>query len=147
MPAYAGGQENPTNYQSVCTGTTGHAEVVEVHFEEEVISYATLLEVFFTSHDPCQLNRQGGDVGVQYRSTIMPTSASQKVIAEKIIDEMKDVYDGQIMTVIEEATNFQLAESDHMDYYSRNPNQGYCSTVIAPKLAKVRAKLSHLYLN
>lgn len=147
LPAYAGGHESPTTYQSVCSGKTGHAEVVEVEFEEEVIDFATILEVFFTSHDPTQLNRQGGDIGTQYRSTIMPTEPSQGEVAERIIGEMQGIYEGNIVTLIEEPIHFQFAEAEHHDYYSRNPNQGYCSAVIAPKLAKVRAKLRHLYID
>ena len=145
LPAYAGGHVVNPSYEQVCTGTTGHAEVVEVQFDPSIISYETLLEVFFTVHDPTQLNRQGNDIGTQYRSCIMPLSADQTAMAESALHKMQAYVDAPIVTTIEEPTNFVIAEKKHHDYYARNPYQGYCAAVVGPKLAKVRAKLAHLY--
>ena len=129
----------------MCSGTTGHAEVVEVQFDPSVVSFETLLEVFFTVHDPTQLNRQGNDIGTQYRSCIMPLSDRQRALSEATIADMGEVYDDPIVTTIEEPTNFLIAEKKHHDYYARNPYQGYCMAVVGPKIAKVRAKHAHLY--
>ena len=145
LPAYAGGHVvNPT-YEAVCSGTTGHAEVVEVQFDPSIISFETLLEVFFTVHDPTQLNRQGNDIGTQYRSCIMPLSEEQRATAEAMIADMGNVYDDPIVTTLEEPLHFLIAEKKHHDYYARNPYQGYCAAVVGPKIAKVRAKHAHLY--
>lgn len=145
LPAYAGGPKPNPTYKEVCSGKTGHAEVVEVIFEHEIVDYSTILEIFFTVHDPTQLNRQGGDVGTQYRSCIMPVEDGQEQIALQVIETMQQLYDDEIVTTIEAATNFIIAEQYHHDYYARNPEQGYCNAVISPKLSKVRAKFSHLY--
>jgi len=145
LPAYAGGHVVNPSYEAVCTGQTGHAEVVEVVFNPEEISFETLLEVFFTVHDPTQLNRQGNDVGTQYRSCIMPLSDGQRTTANSVMKTMQSAYDAPIVTTLEDATNFTIAEKKHHDYFARNPNQGYCAAVVAPKLAKVRAKHAHLY--
>ena len=141
---YAGGHTDDPNYERVCTGTTGHAEIVEVVFDRSIVPYETLLEVFFTVHDPTQLNRQGNDIGTQYRSCIMPLSDNQRVQAEAMIADMGNVYDEPIVTTIEEPINFLIAEKKHHDYYARNPYQGYCAAVVGPKIAKVRAKPAHL---
>ena len=143
-PAYAGGESEKPDYNSVCSGRTGHAEVVVIEFDAEIISFSTLLEVFFTSHDPTQLNRQGNDVGTQYRSCIMPMEAGQAAIAEEVMAEMSDNFDYPIVTTIEDAINLTIAEEYHHDYYAKNPGNGYCQVTINPKLAKVRAKFSHL---
>jgi peptide-methionine (S)-S-oxide reductase len=145
LPAYAGGHVVNPSYEAVCTGATGHAEVVEVQFDPSVISLETLLEVFFTVHDPTQLNRQGNDIGTQYRSCIMPLTEDQRLVAQNTIASMSGVYDEPIVTTLEEPTNFVIAEEKHHDYYARNPYQGYCAAVVGPKIAKVRAKHAHLY--
>lgn len=145
LPAYAGGHDERPTYRAVCSGSTGHAEIVEVVYDPQVIDYETLLEVFFTVHDPTQLNRQGNDIGTQYRSCIMPVNDTQRMLAESIIQRMEPYFDSPIVTTIEEAIHFTIAEKEHHDYYARNPYQGYCAAVVGPKIAKVRAKHAHLY--
>ena len=145
LPGYAGGpRPNPT-YEEVCSGATGHAEIVIIDYDPEIISFDTILEVFFTVHDPTQLNRQGNDVGTQYRSCIMPVEEGQEEVARMMISEMSQYYDDEIVTTIEKPLNFTIVEKYHHDYYARNPTQGYCMAVVGPKLSKVRQKLSHLY--
>jgi peptide-methionine (S)-S-oxide reductase len=136
---YAGGHVDDPAYEQVCAGTTGHAEVVQVAFDPDVVSYRDLLAVFFTIHDPTTLNRQGADVGTQYRSAIYHHSPAQKEQAERMIRELEadGVYQG-IVTEVEPLDTFWPAESYHRDYYRRNPGQGYCRAVIAPKVAKLR---------
>jgi peptide-methionine (S)-S-oxide reductase len=137
---YAGGDvENPT-YKQVCTGRTGHAEVVEVKFDPAIISYEDLLRVFFTIHDPTTLNRQGGDTGTQYRSVIFYTSPEQETSARKIIAEFEasGAWGAKIVTEISPAPVFYRAEPEHDQYFARNPYAGYCQAVIAPKVAKLR---------
>jgi peptide-methionine (S)-S-oxide reductase len=139
---YAGGTvENPT-YDAVCTGRTGHAEVVQITYDPAVISYDDLLEVFFTIHDPKQLDRQGADVGTQYRSAIFYDSPEQERSARAVIRRFEEdgVYDAPIVTKIEKLTKFYPAENYHRDYYVRNQEQPYCQAVISPKLAKLRSK-------
>lgn len=145
LPAYAGGETINPDYRSVCDGITGHAEIVEIEFDEEIISYETILDIFFTVHDPTQLNRQGNDIGTQYRSCIMPLNSEQKNIAEQKINEFQPLFDNKIVTTIEEPINFTIAEEYHHDYYARNPYQGYCMAVVGPKISKVRKKFAHLY--
>ena len=145
LPGYAGGHDPKPNYNSVCSGITGHAEVVEVIFDESVISYETILEVFFTVHDPTQLNRQGNDIGTQYRSVIYFLDDEQKNIAIDTKNKFQDYYSKEIVTEISELENYHEAEKYHHDYFDLNPSNGYCQMVVAPKLAKVRAKLAHLY--
>ena len=145
LPGYAGGKgPNPT-YEEVCSGTTGHAEIVIIDFDPNLISFETILEVFFTVHDPTQLNRQGNDVGTQYRSCIMPVDDEQREKAELAIEAFSKAFSNPIVTTIEEAKHLTVAEAYHHDYYARNPTQGYCAMVVGPKLAKVRKKLAHLY--
>jgi len=137
---YAGGDvANPT-YKAVCTGRTGHAEVVEVKFDPAVISYEDILRVFFTIHDPTQLNRQGADQGTQYRSVIFYTSEAQHEAANAIIAELEaaKVWGGKIVTQVAPAPVFYRAEPEHDQYFARNPYAGYCQAVIAPKVAKMR---------
>ncbi|MBI2535915.1 MAG: peptide-methionine (S)-S-oxide reductase MsrA [Gemmatimonadetes bacterium] len=139
---YAGGSvANPT-YEQVCTGRTGHAEVVQIRFDPGVISYRDLLEVFFVVHDPTTLNRQGADVGTQYRSAIFYHTPEQKAEADRVIAELSaaKVWDDPIVTEVVPLKAFYPAEEYHRDYYRRNPNQGYCQVVIAPKVAKVRKR-------
>ena len=137
---YTGGSlPNPTYYQ-VCEGTTGHAEVVQITFDPEVASFKDLLQVFFTIHDPTTLNRQGADVGTQYRSAIFYHSPEQKNIAERVIEELNqaEIYDDPIVTEVTPLTEFYKAEDYHQQYYEQNPNQPYCQAVIAPKVSKFR---------
>jgi peptide-methionine (S)-S-oxide reductase len=140
VSGYAGGSvPNPT-YQHVCTGTTGHAEVVQVIFDPAAISYREILEVYFALHDPTTLNRQGADIGTQYRSAIFYHTAEQKRIAEELIAELsaEGIWDGRIVTEVAPLTTFYPAEDYHQGYYRQNPNQGYCRAVITPKVAKLR---------
>lgn len=139
---YAGGQVANPSYEAVCTGTTGHAEVVQVTFDPEIVSYREILGVFFTIHDPTTLNRQGADVGTQYRSVIFYHDQEQQETAEAVIDELEaqDVWDDPIVTEVTELDEFYRAEEYHQHYYQKNPNQGYCRVVVAPKVAKFRKK-------
>ena len=139
---YAGGRMPRPTYEQVCGGTTGHAEVVQVVFDPDVISYRDLLDVFFTIHDPTTLNRQGADVGTQYRSAIFYHSEEQRAAAAGAIAELgaSGVWDDPIVTELVPLTEFYPAEEYHRDYYRRNPNQSYCRVVIAPKVAKARSK-------
>ena len=147
LPGYAGGQRPNPTYEEVCSGRTGYAEIVIIEFGPSIISYPTLLEVFFTVHDPTQLNRQGNDTGTQYRSCIMPLSEEQEDAANEAIQSFQNAFTNPIVTTIEPALNLVVAEVYHHDYYARNPTQGYCQMVVGPKLSKVRKKLSHLYEN
>lgn len=140
VSGYSGGDvPNPT-YKHVCTGDTGHAEVVQVTFNPEVISYQDLLKVFFAIHDPTTLNRQGADMGTQYRSAIFTHSEEQENVAEQVITEINDagIWDEPIVTEVVPVERFYPAEDYHQEYFRRNPNQGYCRIVIAPKVAKFR---------
>jgi peptide-methionine (S)-S-oxide reductase len=139
---YAGGHVPNPSYEAVCTGTTGHAEVVQVTFDPDVIAFRDLLGVFFTIHDPTTLDRQGGDVGTQYRSAIFYHDDAQRRAAEDVIRELEaeHVFDEPIVTKIEPLDAFYPAEAYHREYYRRNPNQPYCRAVIAPKVAKLRSK-------
>ncbi|MEX0648037.1 MAG: peptide-methionine (S)-S-oxide reductase MsrA [Balneolaceae bacterium] len=143
---YAGGHvENPT-YQQVTTGTTGHAEVARVTFNPEQISFEELLEVFWHTHDPTTLNRQGADVGPQYRSAIFYHNEEQKKIAEESLKKTNesDLWDDPIVTEITSLSNYSTAEDYHQNYFNNNSNAGYCSVVIAPKIAKFRKDFPHL---
>ena len=145
LPGYAGGHvDNPT-YNAVCNGVTGHAEVVEVLYDESVISYETILEVFFTVHDPTQLNRQGNDIGTQYRSAIFYVDENQKIIAENVKSRFQEYFDEEIVTEISPISNYYEAEKYHHNYFELNPGNGYCQMVVAPKISKIRQKMSHLY--
>jgi peptide-methionine (S)-S-oxide reductase len=140
MSGYAGGHVVDPDYQSVCSGTTGHAEVVQVKFDPDQLTYADLLRVFFAIHDPTTLNRQGNDVGTQYRSIILTHSDTQKATAEEVMKEITDakIWNGRLVTRIEPLTVFYEAEEEHHDYFARNPWSGYCQVVVAPKVAKFR---------
>ncbi len=137
---YAGGRAPNPTYEQVCTGTTGHAEVVQVEFDPQVITFRDLLEIFFDIHDPTTLNRQGADVGTQYRSAIFYHTPEQKAVAEKVIAELNAarVWPAAIVTEVVPFTAFYPAENYHQEYYRRNPNQPYCRAVIAPKVDKFR---------
>ncbi|MFK5973334.1 MAG: peptide-methionine (S)-S-oxide reductase MsrA [Flavobacteriaceae bacterium] len=139
VSGYTGGKApgKPT-YREICSGLTGHAEVVQLSFNPEIISYKDLLMIFMTSHDPTTLNRQGGDMGTQYRSVIYYQDRSQKEIAESVIKEMDPFYDDSIITELSPLEVFYEAEDYHQDYYRNNSSQGYCSAVITPKLVKLR---------
>ncbi len=139
---YAGGHVPDPSYELVCTGSTGHAEVVQVTFDPAVIGYRDLLQVFFTVHDPTQVNRQGPDVGTQYRSAIFVHSDAQRAVAERAIAELEEsgIWDAPVVTQIGPLEAFYPAEEYHDDYFRRNPDQGYCRLVVAPKVAKVRAQ-------
>ena len=138
---YAGGKIPNPSYREICTGLTGHAEVVRVEFDPDVISYADLLRVFFATHDPTTLNQQGADRGTQYRSVILPETEAQRETAEAVIAELTEagVFPDPIVTTIEPFTTFYEAEPHHQDYYRQNAGQPYCAAVIAPKVAKLRA--------
>ncbi|XCF06722.1 peptide-methionine (S)-S-oxide reductase MsrA [Tamlana crocina] len=139
VSGYSGGNApgHPT-YKEVCSGLTGHAEVVQITFDANQISYEDVLVIFMTTHDPTTLNRQGGDVGTQYRSVIYYHDNEQKSIAEKVVKQMAPYYNDPIVTEIAPLKIFYKAEDYHQDYYRNNTTQGFCSFVITPKLAKLR---------
>ena len=137
ISGYAGGQtENPT-YKDICTGKTGHAEVIKIHFDPSKVSFTQILEIFGNAHDPTTLNRQGADVGTQYRSTIMFYDEQQKKEAELWKEKLTAKLVDEVVTEIVSAPKFYPAEDYHQDYYAKNPEQGYCSFVIRPKLKKL----------
>ncbi len=145
IPGYCGGNvKNPT-YEQICGKKTGHAEVVKVHYNPKIISLKTVLEVFFTSHDPTQLNRQGNDIGPQYRSIVFYENEEELSIINATIDYLQSLTNGKIVTEVTSKNNFYVAEKYHHDYYLRNSNQPYCVMVVAPKIRKVREKYSKLY--
>lgn len=137
---YAGGKRDNPTYEQVCSGATGHVEVVRIRFDPEVISYPELLRVFFNIHDPTQLNRQGQDVGTQYRSTIMPLDDAQERQAREAIrrEEESGVWQDPVVTTVEPGVTFWSAETEHQDFFSSNMFQPYCQFVIAPKLKHAR---------
>jgi peptide-methionine (S)-S-oxide reductase len=142
VSGYMGGQvPNPT-YNAVCGGRTGHAEVVQVTFDPAQVSYRELLEVFFTIHDPTTLNRQGGDVGTQYRSAVFTHGPEQEQTAREVIRDVEEegIWENPIVTQVQPAPEFYPAEEYHQQYFRRNPGQGYCQVVIAPKVSKFRQK-------
>lgn len=136
---YSGGTVpgKPT-YREVCSGLTGHAEVVRVTFNSEELSFEDLITIFMTSHDPTQLNRQGADYGTQYRSVIFYQNDGQKATAEMVMEKLKDVYENPIVTELTAAPEFHLAEADHQNYYNENTEVGFCQAVISPKISKLR---------
>jgi peptide-methionine (S)-S-oxide reductase len=146
VSGYAGGHHDAPTYEQVCAGTTGHAEVVQVSFDPRVVTFREILEIFFTIHDPTTLNRQGADVGTQYRSAVFYHSEEQKRAAEQVIRELDEagVWDAPIVTELTPLDRCYPAEAYHQEYYRRNPNQGYCQFVVAPKVAKFRQKYTHL---
>lgn len=141
---YAGGAEENPSYESVCTGSTGHAEVIQVTFDPELVTYEDILNVFFSVHDPTTLNRQGGDVGTQYRSIILTHDEAQHEIAGRVIKllEAEQIWGAPIVTEVIPIDVFYLAEDYHQEYFEKNPNQGYCQAIIAPKVAKFRTSNS-----
>ena len=140
---YTGGAVPDPTYEQICTGNTGHAEVVRLEFDPASISYHDLLEIFFTIHDPTTLNRQGNDVGTQYRSVIYYQSAEQEKVARKVIAEMAGVWDAPIVTELAPAQAYYRAEDYHQNYVEQHPFQRYCACVVAPKVEKFRAMYAH----
>ena len=140
VSGYIGGKTKNPTYKDICTGETGHAEAIQITFNPNEVAYEDLLEVFFGTHDPTTLHRQGADVGTQYRSAIFYHSEAQKVKAENYIQllEKEKLYDKKIVTKVSSATVFYPAEDYHQNYYNQNSSQGYCQMVIAPKLEKLR---------
>ena len=142
VSGYAGGHDLSPTYEAVCSGTTGHAEVVQITYDPDMVSFRELLEVFFTIHDPTTLNRQGNDVGTQYRSAIYFHDEEQRLIAEEVIEEMSvaEVWDDPIVTEITALDTFFEAEEYHQRYFEKNPFQPYCFVVVRPKVSKFRKK-------
>lgn len=135
---YMGGHMANPDYETVCSGSTGHAEVARVNFDESVIPAEVILDIFFTIHDPTQLNRQGMDVGTQYRSAMYYADDAQRELFAAAIARAGDLWDGEIVTELSPATEFWMGEEYHQDFFAKNPNQGYCTAVVAPKMAKAR---------
>jgi peptide-methionine (S)-S-oxide reductase len=146
VSGYCGGTTPSPTYKDVCSGATGHAEVIQVEYDPAEISYRDLLEVFFATHDPTTLNRQGADVGTQYRSIILTHNDEQREIAQQSLAETdaSGLYRDAIVTQIVPLTEFYPAEAYHQDYYRNNPSQGYCRIVIDPKVRKMRKEFSHM---
>ena len=146
VSGYAGGRIEKPTYDQVCGGNTGHAEAIQITFDPKVISYSDLLRIFFSTHDPTTLNRQGADSGTQYRSAIFTDSEEQKTAAQQVIKEVnaQHIWDNPIVTEVTAFTNFYPAEAYHQDYYAQNANQGYCRIVIAPKVTKFRQHYQNL---
>lgn len=143
---YIGGHTPNPDYRSVCSGTTGHAEAVRVTFDPQRVSYRDLLSLFMVTHDPTSLNRQGADVGTQYRSAVFPLTPEQEQQTREVIAdfETQGTFGKSIVTTIEPATEFYVAEDYHQDYFAQNPTQPYCAAVIAPKVIKVRQHYSEM---
>ena len=146
VSGYMGGRAANPSYEAVCGGATGHAEVVQLAFDPSVISYRQILMVFFAIHDPTTLNRQGNDAGTQYRSAIFAHSPEQATIAQESIAHLagEKIWDDAIVTEVVTAGTFYPAESEHQDFFKRNPHQGYCMAVVSPKLAKFRKNFTTL---
>ncbi|PIR82934.1 peptide-methionine (S)-S-oxide reductase [Candidatus Kaiserbacteria bacterium CG10_big_fil_rev_8_21_14_0_10_56_12] len=145
-PGYAGGSTQQPTYEQVCSGRTGHAEVICIEYDSALVSYRTLMTVFFATHDPTTLNRQGNDVGTQYRSIILYTTPEQKREAEAFIQEIEHstARGGHVVTEIAPLDTFYEAENYHKDYFARNPSQAYCDLVISPKVEKVQKEFATL---
>lgn len=143
---YIGGEVPDPSYRAVCSGTTGHAEAVRVTFDPAVVGYGDLLRLFMVTHDPTSLNRQGADVGTQYRSAVFPLSEQQEQTVRQVIEEFTQAgtFGRPIVTSVEPAAEFYVAEDHHQDYFARNPAQPYCAAVIAPKVSKVRQHYSEM---
>jgi|SRR5690625_2772631 len=145
LPGYTGGDKPNPTYAEVCEGTTGHAEVVEVRFDPNEIDYRELVEIFFATHDPTQLNRQGNDVGTQYRSAIFYVGEGQRKTAQAVIEQLRkdEVFEDPIVTELVPLEKFWQAEDYHRNYFRNNPNQPYCAVVVAPKVSRFRQKYSN----
>ena len=145
IPGYSGGHiDNPT-YEQVCSKNSGHAEVIEVTFNPEIIPRKILLEVFFTCHDPTQLNRQGNDIGPQYRSVVYHKNEEEKLDVNEVIGYLQQNFVDDIVTEVSPLINFYVAENYHHNYFANNPNNPYCAMVVSPKISKTRAKHASLY--
>lgn len=146
VPGYAGGHDPNPTYESVCSGKSGHAEVIRIDFDPQQIDFDDLLAVFFTVHDPTTLNRQGNDIGSQYRSAIFYTDETQRALAVETISRLERdrIWDGPIVTEIVPLENYHEAEKYHHNYFAQNPAQPYCQAMIPPKLEKLRQKFAHL---
>jgi len=144
LSGYAGGRVTEPSYEQVCTGSTGHAEVVRVTYDPAILSYTDLLRIFFTMHDPTTLNRQGADVGTQYRSVIFVADDAERRAAEAIRAEVEaaGIWDGELVTEISDLPVFYPAEAEHHDYFTLHPGAGYCRVVIAPKVSKFRKQFA-----
>lgn len=140
---YMGGHTERPTYEQVCSGTTGHAEAVRLEFDPDVVSYRDLVEIFFTIHDPTTLNRQGNDIGTQYRSVIFTRSPEQEATARQVMAEMAAVWDAPIVTQVVPEQAWYKAEDYHQDYFRQHPLQGYCAFVVAPKVAKFKKTYAH----
>jgi peptide-methionine (S)-S-oxide reductase len=139
---YMGGHLANPGYEAVCDGTTGHAEVARVNFDESIIPAEVILDIFFTLHDPTQLNRQGNDVGTQYRGAMFYTDEVQHQLFNEALERAKENWDGELVTEIVPVETFWMGEEYHQDFFAKNPNQGYCNAVVSPKMAKVRKAFS-----
>lgn len=146
ISGYTGGATAHPSYEAVCTGRTGHAEAVKVVFDESVIPAQVILDVFFTLHDPRQLNRQGADVGTQYRSAMFYTDEEQKALFAEAIEKAADLWDGTVVTTLEPLGEWFDAEDYHQDFFAKNPGQGYCMAVAVPKVNKVRKSFAQYVL-
>ncbi len=144
---YMGGHIDSPGYEAVCSGSTGHAEVAEVIFDDSVIPADIILDIFFTLHDPTQLNRQGNDVGTQYRSAMFYKDEEQKELFAAAIERAKGMWGNAVVTELSPATTFWTGEEYHQDFFAKNPNQGYCNAVVSPKMAKARKAFSDFVLN
>ncbi|MGO1392414.1 peptide-methionine (S)-S-oxide reductase MsrA [Agrococcus casei] len=142
VSGYIGGTTPNPSYELVCTGTTGHAEAVKVVFDETKVPENVILDMFFTMHDPRQLNRQGNDIGTQYRSAMFPADDAQLELFEAAMARASEWWEGDIVTTIEPLTEFWRAEDHHQDFFAHNPTQAYCMAVAAPKVSKIRASFS-----
>ena len=142
VSGYIGGLVPNPSYEAVCTGTTGHAEAVRVEFDPLVIPAEVILDAFFTMHDPRQLNRQGNDVGTQYRSAMFPATDAQRELFEASRDRASEYWGGAVVTTMEPLTEFYEAEEYHQDFFAKNPGQGYCLAVAVPKANKVRSSFA-----
>ncbi len=138
ISGYAGGHRPDPNYETVCTGVSGYAEVVAIRFDSEIITFQEILEIFWTIHDPTTLNRQGADAGTQYRSVIYYYNDAQKTVAQESIDQQQIRLRDPIVTELSPVPEFYEAEGYHQEYFTQNPNQGYCRMVVAPKVEKLR---------
>lgn len=144
IPGYAGGGSPSPDYYSVSAGRTGHAEVVKVDFDPKIISLKQILDIFWVIHDPTTLNRQGNDIGSQYRSIILFNSEAQKFVVDQSVTEVKGIFKDPIVTEVGELTEFYVAEPEHHNYFKKHPEMAYCQVVINPKLKKLREKFTSL---
>lgn len=145
---YTGGQTLNPDYDSVCTGKTGHAEVVQIEFDANVLTYQKILEIFFAIHDPTTLNRQGNDIGSQYRSVIYAHDKQQRLMAEEVIKQLatENIFDQPIVTELSDLPTYYPAEDYHQNYFNNHPDQGYCAFVVSPKVSKFRKQFAELLI-